>query len=69
MIGVPDLIRSRASRRAVSGSPTSSRATMPFSMSASISNRMSLHADERDGACAGEPHLAHPPQMLDREIT
>ncbi len=34
---IADLIRSRASRRAVSGSPTSSRATMPFSMSASIS--------------------------------
>ena len=32
-----DLIRSRASRSAVSGSPTSSRATRPFSMSASIS--------------------------------
>jgi hypothetical protein len=32
-------------------------------------HRMSLHADERDGVCAGEPHLAHPPQMLDREVT
>ncbi len=34
---IADLIRSRASRRAVSGSPTSSSATIPFSMSASIS--------------------------------
>ena len=32
-----DLIRSRASRSAVSGSPTSSSPTRPFSMSASIS--------------------------------
>ena len=31
------LIRSRASRRAVSGSPTSMNVTSPFSMSASIS--------------------------------
>ena len=32
-----DRIRSRASRSAVSGSPTSNRPTSPFSMSASIS--------------------------------
>jgi hypothetical protein len=34
---IADLILSRASRSAVSGSPTRSSATMPFSMSASIS--------------------------------
>ncbi len=34
---IADRIRSRASRSAVSGSPTSMRPTSPFSMSASIS--------------------------------
>ena len=68
LLTIADRIRSRASRSAVSGRPTSSSPTRPFSMSASISTGWPSHADQRDRVGAGQRHLAHPADVLDREV-
>ena len=61
-------IRSRASRSAVSGRPTSMRPTQPVLDVGLDLDRVALHAHQRDGVGARQTALSPPPDVLDGEV-